>query len=654
MSEEPRGPSGPLALCESPESGQPAPVERAAEDPINENRISILAIDDNPSDLDLLRRYLKEARGIRVEFAGFTSFSSARAALAARRPDVVILDYLLGVDTGLEVLAAVRRAGNDTPIIVLTGRGDEQVAADSIKAGADDYLSKEQMDSGALKRSIRYVLRRQQARREAEKARLLEHHLAYQDGLTGLVNRWLFLDRLDHQIARGRRYGHLVAVLFIDLDRFKRVNDTLGHATGDLLLQAVAGRLESCVRECDTVGRLGGDEFVVALGELRDKQDAAVVAQKILDAMSQAVPTGGQQLLVTVSMGISVYPFDGADGGELLRNADAAMYRAKKQGGNSFEFYQPSMRAQPLDRAQIVAAQRGAIERGELLAYYQPQIDASSGAIVGLEALLRWRHQQLGILTPRDFLPVAEETGLIRAMEDWILRAACAQAKAWQDARYGFPRVSVNLSARHIGRTNLLRSVFCALRESQLNPQSLAIEITESSARLDASRAPTLQWLKAMGVQIVLDDFGTSYSSPSQLKSFPIDMIKMDRSFVDNIVGASGPLARSATSEPLVATSVAITSAIITMAHSLEVKAGAKGVESADQHHLLRSLGCDEVQGFLFSRPLPADEATRLLADGAALVGASGPLAPSGTSEPLVPTGSRASALAEEGAHGGS
>jgi EAL domain-containing protein (putative c-di-GMP-specific phosphodiesterase class I) len=198
----------------------------------------------------------------------------------------------------------------------------------------------------------------------------------------------------------------------------------------------------------------------------------------------------------------------------------------------------------------------------------------------------------------------------------------------------------VNLSARHIGRTNLLRSVFCALQESQLNPQSLAIEITESSARLDASRAPTLQWLKAMGVRIVLDDFGTSYSSPSQLKSFPIDMIKIDRSFVDNITSVHGD--------------VAITSAIITMAHSLEVKAGAKGVESADQHHLLRSLGCDEVQGFLFSRPLPADEATRLLAEGAALVGASGPLAPSGTSEPLVPTGSRASALAEEGAHGGS
>lgn len=441
-------------------------------------------------------------------------------------------------------------------------------------------------------------------------------YLAHHDALTGLPNRALFLEHLRLALITAARHQRLVAVLFLDLDRFKLINDTLGHASGDLLLKAVAERLTASLRRSDTVARLqnhsntvarlGGDEFTLLLTDIAQTQDVPVIVQRIANAFIAPFIVEGHELFVTPSIGISLYPNDGENAEKLLRNADMALYRAKDQGRNNYQFYLPEMNVKVSERLAMENHLRRALEREELLLHYQPQVDLNTGRIIGMEALVRWHRPDSGLVSPAKFIPLAEETGLIIPLGEWVLRAACAQNKAWQESGLPPIRIGVNLSGRQFQQKGLIETVRRALGETRLSAEYLELELTESILMQKVETITSaLSELDAMGIQISIDDFGTGYSSLSYLKRFPISKLKVDRSFVNDI-----------TTDP---DDAAITAAIITMAHSLKLKVVAEGVETADQLAFLKSLKCDGMQGYLFSRPLPSKEATELLKKGTSL-----------------------------------
>jgi diguanylate cyclase (GGDEF)-like protein/PAS domain S-box-containing protein len=427
-------------------------------------------------------------------------------------------------------------------------------------------------------------------------------HMAHHDALTDLPNRVLLYDRVGQLLARARRGGQMLAVLFIDLDRFKNVNDSLGHQVGDRLLQLVAERLRACVRESDTVARLGGDEFVVVVPDLAQPADAAGVAQKLLESLAQPFRIDSHDLHITPSVGICAYPDDGEDVETLMRNADTAMYHAKEMGRNNYQFFTAGMNAAAQHRLALENDLRRALERAELTLHYQPQLDLKTGDIIGFEALARWRHPERGMVPPAQFIPVAEDSGLINRLGEWVLEQACAQAEQWR--RAGMPRlqVAVNLSAQQFRREGVAQTVASVLRQTGLPAHCLELEITESVIIQQAGEAVVkLTELNEMDVQLSLDDFGTGYSSLSYLKRFPIDKLKIDQSFVRDI-----------STDP---DDAAIVTAIIAMAHSLGLEVIAEGVETAEQLAFLKLLGCDKAQGYYFSKPLPAEEFESLLRD---------------------------------------
>jgi len=435
------------------------------------------------------------------------------------------------------------------------------------------------------------------ARKHAE-ARLV--YLANYDTLTDLPNRVLLGQRLGKAIEEAEHIERLVAVLFIDLDRFKVINDTLGHDSGDELLKVVARRLSEAVRPGDTVARYGGDEFVIVLANVAHIDDVTRVVNKILGWLSPAITIGGRELFVTPSIGITLYPFDDATSDELLRNADSAMFDAKEQGGNCFRFYTAEMNARAERRLTLETGLRHALERGEFLLHYQPQVDIASGAILGAEALIRWQHPDWGLVSPAEFIPLAEETGLILPIGEWVLNEACSQARRWHDAGHVDLRIAVNLSGRQLSQKNLVDIVAATLARCAVAHGMLELEITESLLMQDLEQiAGTLEALVALGVSVSMDDFGTGYSSLSYLKRLPIDVLKIDQSFVRDI-----------SSDP---DDAAIVQAIIAMAHSLGIKVMAEGVETAEQLAFLRQHRCDGMQGYYFSRPLPPEQFIMLL-----------------------------------------
>lgn len=429
------------------------------------------------------------------------------------------------------------------------------------------------------------------------------NYLAFFDTLTGLPNRLLLIDRIRQAILESERHERLVAILFLDLDRFKLVNDTLGHEAGDLLLKSVAQRLTGCVRHGDTVARLGGDEFTVVLADVAHVDDVGRVAQKVLDVFTQPFLLAGQELFVSPSIGITLYPFDDKDPEALLKNADAAMYHAKDSGRNTFRFFTTDLNTRAARRLDLETALRYALERGEFVLHYQPQVDLTSGRITGLEALIRWQRPGSGpgLVSPLDFIPLAEETGLIVPIGEWVLRTACAQNQAWQEAGLPALRMSVNIAARQFQQQNLAEVVARALKETGLDSRWLMLEITESTVMRDAGAAiETLRQIGAMGVGLSVDDFGTGHSSLSYLKRFPLNCLKIDKSFIDDII-----------TDP---SDAAITTAIISMAGSLEIKVIAEGVETLAQLKFLSARGCDAMQGYYFSKPLPTAALASLLA----------------------------------------
>jgi len=431
--------------------------------------------------------------------------------------------------------------------------------------------------------------------RERKKAEETIRHLAYHDVLTGLPNRALFEERLGIELAQARRSRQKVAVMCLDLDRFKIVNDTVGHGAGDQLLQEVANEFAQTIREGDTVARVGGDEFSFLLTGIERAEDAAVVAERVLSIIRRPRMIAGQEFRVTTSIGITIFPRDGEDAVSLIRNADTAMYRAKERGRDNFQVFTPAMEATLLEVLALENDLNHALEREELVVHYQPVMDIKSGRIVGGEALLRWQHPERGLVGPDEFIPLAEETGLIVPIGEWVLRQACAQGKAWQDAGLGTLRVTVNLSARQVEHPGLVQLVAEVLKESRLPPQCLHLELTESAVmRHVESVISTLAELRAVGVGISVDDFGTGYSSLGYLKRFPIDTIKIDRSFVRDVTTDQND--------------AAIVTTVIAMARSLNLRVIAEGVETEGQLGFLRENDCHEFQGFLLSRAVSPAE----------------------------------------------
>ena len=423
---------------------------------------------------------------------------------------------------------------------------------------------------------------------------------ASHDALTGLANRSLLRRRLREGMAQADASNQQIWVVFLDLDRFKAINDSLGHKAGDHLLQILSGRLSQIVRDTDTVARLGGDEFVIIMRETEHHTISMAAVKRVLEAVAEPMAIEGHQLVLTCSIGIAVYPTNGKDPEHLVECADVAMYSAKQRGRNNFQFYDAALNERALSRLVMESALRTAVERQEFCLNYQPQVDLKNGYIVGMEALIHWRHPTLGIVPPTDFIGLAEESGLIVEIGQWVLREACLQNKAWQDAGLGFLRVAVNLSPRQFADPHLVQSIDAILRETGLAPQYLEIELTENLIMMEITRAvEILMQLKANGIQLSIDDFGTGYSSLSYLKQFPIDVLKIDRTFVKDI-GSS-------------ADDEAIVKSIITLAHALKLHVIAEGVETAEQLAFLAQHDCDEFQGFYFSRPLAPAVFGRLL-----------------------------------------
>lgn len=433
--------------------------------------------------------------------------------------------------------------------------------------------------------------------------RRVEAMMRYQashDALTGLPNRLMFNEQLALALANARQDDEMLGVAFLDLDRFKLINDSLGHAVGDELLQEVARRLRACLRPCDAIARWGGDEFTLVLPHLHSAEDITHIAQRILDRLTSSFYLGDQELYITASLGIALFPYDGADVETLLKNADLAMYQAKQQGKNNYRMYHEGMAVQTLNHLALESDLRKALSRGELLLHYQPQIDLATGAIVGVEALLRWQHPLLGFVSPAQFIPLAEESGIICSIGEWVLQTACQQQRAWQDAGLPPMRMAVNLSAQQFQQSSLATSILQTLEETGIEPQYLELEITESAAMRDVQlTTSTLSRLVDLGVQIAMDDFGTGYSSLSVIKHFPLHTLKIDQSFVRDA--------------PHNSSDVAIANAVAALGRGLGLKVLAEGVETAEQVQFLRAIQCDFAQGYYFSRPLSPEAIAPLL-----------------------------------------
>jgi diguanylate cyclase (GGDEF)-like protein len=586
----------PAALIARASAG-PEPILPAPAADLQERRI--LLIEDNPGDAVLVREYLKDAGKDRIRLAHADRLSEGLRRLSEEHFDAVLLDLFLPDSQGLDSVIALSGHPGGPPVVILTGLEDEGLASRALRQGAQDYLIKGQFDGHLLMRALSHAI-------ERTHSGMYLQYLAHHDALTELPNRTLLHDRLRHALEQARRNRHTLAILFLDLDRFKEINDTHGHATGDLLLQSVAARLCGCVRASDTVARVGGDEFVLLLPEISRVEDVTTVCDKIRAAFRSPFLVANRHLQVTASIGASLYPADAEDPETLLKDADTAMYRAKDRGRDNYQLYSSPVPARSTDQAVLLAALRRGLEEDQFLLHYQPTLDAVTGKLLSLEALVRWRHPEAGLLRPRDFLPLAVESGLIVDLGAWVLRRACRQGREWQ-ARGAPPlRIAVNISHRELARGEaLLRLVEEVLQETGLDRMRLELEVTEEAIMRDEPAGlKTLRALHALGVRINIDDFGTGYASLSRLRCFPFGSVKIDRTFI-----------RDVTVEP---DDAAIVAAITAVGHSLRMNVIAEGVETAEQASFLIRNQIDAMQGPYFGEPAPAVEALQVLQAAAA------------------------------------
>ncbi len=568
----------------------------------------ILIIDDEP----LIRNLLSEVLCEKYDCTAVCSAEEALEILRRENFQLVLSDINMSGMSGIQMVPQVRAAAPQTVVVMLSGENTIDTAIEAMRAGAFDYIQKpfalEHVEA-AVKRALEhYFLLEQKRLYENHLSELVEqrteelNYLAYHDSLTNLPNRHLFEDRLSQAATLARHNRQILGILFLSVDRFKAIQDTLGHTLGYQLLKKFAARLEECVGEGATIARFEADEFAVLLTRVDSTQNVAEIANSIFEAMNLPFPIDSHEMFINISAGISLFPDDGADVQTLLKNAGVALSRVQEHGGSAYQFFTADMNAQALRRLTMESNLRRALEREEFEVYYQPKVDTTSRHIVGAEALLRWRHPESGIISPAEFIPLAEETGLIMPIGEWILRTACAQSKAWQAEGFDI-HLSVNLSARQFQQENLLKTITGIIGETGFDSHCLELEVTESSIMDNAEFAvKTLNELKATGIKISIDDFGTGYSSLGYLKRLPIDVLKIDKSFVRDI--AANP------------DDMALVMAIITLAHNLRLKVVAEGVETTEQLKFLQLLQCDEWQGYLYSKPVPGKDFRNLLVEG--------------------------------------
>ncbi len=570
------------------------------------SQTTILIIDDEEQIRNLLVAVLGN-------FYSCRSADSAEEALTALKDhafDLVISDIDMGGMSGIELVPRLHSISPDTVVLMISGNQNIETAIKAMRVGAFDYITKP-LDlrhvEAAVERAVhhRNLLKEKQQYKE-QLEQLLEERtaevdrLAYYDTITQLPNRTLFEDRLAQAVAVAKSTDQTLGVLFISVDQFKKVNDTLGHDAGDRLLREFGKRLKQCISETDTVARFGNDEFALLQTQIEETKDVIETIGSLSQVLKFSFDIEGQELFATASVGVSLFPLDGEDGQTLLKYAGAALYKAKRLGGANYQFYTADMHELASRRLALETSLRRAIQNKEFLIHYQPRVSVDSLEITGVEALVRWQHPQLGLISPSEFIPLAEDTGLIVPIGEWVLKQACLQNKAWQAQGFAPIQMAVNICARQFHDHDLAQTVIRILDETKLAPQHLELELTESSIMENAEiAADVLSRLKSMGVNISIDDFGTGVSSLASLKRLPIDALKVDKSFVSD-----------ATTDP---DDAALVMAIITLAHNLRLKVIAEGVETEEQLRFLHLLRCDEIQGYLFSKPLPADLFVSLL-----------------------------------------
>ena len=564
----------------------------------NSERPAILIIDDD----EQIRGLLEELLSPNNTCTAVGSAEEALTILGSINFNLVISDIKMSGISGLDLVPRILAQSPDTVVVMISGQPTIDFAIDAMRVGAFDYITKpldlRHVETAVSRALAHHDLLTQKRRYENHLEELVKErtaeveHLAYHDGLTDLPNRVLFEDRCTQALAIGKRNQNIVAVMLVSLDRFKKVTEGLGHAAGDVVLTGAAARLQCCVAKGDTVARFEGDEFALLITSVTQTADLIEIAQAISDAFAEPFHLDGQEVYVTTSLGISMFPLNGEDGSTILRNAVAALYRAKKQGGNNHQFYAADMNSLARKRLALETSMRRAIANQEFVTYYQPVVDLASGDVVGAEALVRWQHPELGLLLPSKFIGLAEDTGLILDIGEFVMRDACARTRAWQDQGFGRLRIAVNISARHFQQQGFSERLVEILGETRLDPTSLELELTETTIMENTdSAARLLRQIRGLGVKIAIDDFGTGYSSLSYLKLLPIDTVKLDRSFV-----------KGATTDP---DDAALVMAIVTLAHNLRHRVIAEGVETEEQSTFLRLLRCDEAQGFLYGRPVP-------------------------------------------------
>jgi diguanylate cyclase (GGDEF)-like protein len=571
---------------------------RAEDDIDSLKNAVVMMVDDESTTIEVLQAFLEEAGYGR--FITTCEPASAMTLIANERPDVILLDLMMPVVSGLDILRDMRADAKfqQIPVIVLTSSTDAETKLRALELGATDFLGKP-VDSSELALRLRNILA----------AKAYVDRVTYFDVLTGLPNRQMFIDHLDWALRQATRYQRSGALLHVNIDRFKQINDALGPALGDELLKGIGERLEKYVRKSDTVSRidedrnapsvsrLGSDEFAVLLAQVEKADSTVMVAKRLLDVMVPPFSIGGRDIFASCSIGVSVFPSDGMDRNILLQNAAVALHHAKQLGGNNYCFHSGELNDRALRYLNLHSELRKAIDRNEFQLLYQPKFDTMTKRLAGAEALLRWNHPEHGIVGPLEFIPLAEDTGLIVPIGAWVLAEAARQANAWQSAGWDPFRIAVNISSRQFREADFLQSVQDILRRSAVDPRHLQIELTESMLMDKADEGISLlHRLRAMGLKLSIDDFGTGYSSLSYLGRFPIDELKIDRSFLSAIDSDTGM-----TGAPIVV-------AIIALAHSLGHSVVAEGVETEAQWAFLRDRGCDQCQGYLFGNPVPAAE----------------------------------------------
>ena len=564
----------------------PIDASPASSDTVETDAMRVLLIEDDEDDYFLTRELLVDIFGRHLALDWMSNWQPALERVLDGRHDVVIVDYRLGARNGLELVREAVHLGCSMPFIVLTGEGNREIDLEAMRAGATDYLVKGEITAPLLDRSIRYAIERRKSERHLAE-------LAQIDQLTGLANRYRFREFLDRSIVLAGRQQGIVALMLIDLNRFKAVNDTYGHAAGDLLLKEIASRLCRCVRSSDLVARLGGDEFTIVMTDVEDTTSLGATAEQLLAAVRKPIHIGSCEVDVGASIGIAHYPEDADCADSIIVSADTAMYAGKGQQGGCYHFYTPEMHERATYRLELERNLRRAIRQQQFELFFQPQVDLRSGRLLGFEALLRWHHPELGLVAPGDFIELAEESSLILPIGEWALETTCAQLAAWRDAQMPEVHIAVNFSARQFQDNGLLDLVKSALAHHDLPPRLLEIEITESDILQKPAEANRLlTCFSDLGIRVALDDFGTGYSSLNHLRAFPGAIIKIDRSFIRDI--ETSPSNR------------AIVQSLIAMAHDLDLKVVAEGVENTGQLHYLQTRDCDIAQGYLISKPMPA------------------------------------------------